>query len=209
MRFRRLLRQGAIASAIGAAALAATPAAAQDGNGPGYYGEPYPSFWQGAYAGVHVGVSDGDGVVGGGQIGYNWQSGRIVYGVEADIAASSISDSVSFCSPLEPGLCSHARSSLDWLATVRGRVGYLFNPNILAYATAGVAIASWSADIGVSLPDGSGIGTRFDGTDTDFVIGLGIEGRISEAMSARIEFLSSDNFDGEIFRAGLNFKLGR
>ncbi len=123
----RLLRGSAMALAIAAAGLAATPRAAADdrGGGPDYYGVPYPLSWHGSYAGVHLGFGDGDGVVGGGQIGYNWQSGRIVYGIEADFALSSMEDEASGCIP--GAGCVFAGASLDWLATVRGRVGYLID----------------------------------------------------------------------------------
>ena len=148
----RLLRGSAMALAIAAAGLAATPRAAADdrGGGPDYYGVPYPLSWHGPYAGVHLGFGDGDGVVGGGQIGYNWQSGRIVYGIEADFALSSMEDEASGCIP--GAGCVFAGASLDWLATVRGRVGYLIEPRILAYATAGFGIAAWSAEAGITGP---------------------------------------------------------
>jgi outer membrane immunogenic protein len=123
------------------------------------YDQPYySSNWQGLYAGVHAGFGDSgsaDGFVGGGQIGYNWQTGRLVYGVEADFSLSSIEEEVRF------GML-HASASLDWLATARGRVGYLIDPKILAYATAGLGIASWSAEAGISGCPRCGI--RLDGT---------------------------------------------
>ena len=106
-------------------------------------------------------------------------------------------------------ICAHASASLDWLATVRGRIGYLIDPRILAYATAGVGIGSWSAEAGISgcnLPECPEIKLR--GRETDFVFGLGVEGKISETMSARVDFLSGGDLDADVVRAGLNFKLG-
>jgi outer membrane immunogenic protein len=205
----RLLRKRAMALAIVAGSLAATvPALPQDRYpGPDSYGVPYPLSWQGSYAGVHLGFGDGDGVVGGAQIGYNWQSGRVVYGIEADFAFSSMEEEASGCIP--GAGCVFAGASLDWLATVRGRVGYLIDPRILAYATAGFGIASWSAEAGVTGPGFEDIRVEFDGTETDFVFGLGVEGKINEAMTARLEFLGFSDFDVDIVRVGLNFKLGR
>jgi outer membrane immunogenic protein len=186
----RLLRESAMAVAMGAALLA-TPAAAGDRDGP--FANLRPWTWQGAYAGVHVGFGDGDGALGGGQIGYNWQNGRVVYGVEADFALSSIEERACVL-----GSCISA--SLDWLATVRGRVGYLIDPSILVYGTAGFAIGHVSID-----PDIFGL----DGTETEFVIGLGVEGKINDRMTARLDFLTNDDLGGEVIRAGLNFKLGQ
>jgi outer membrane immunogenic protein len=205
----RLLRESALALAIAAAGLATLPPAAADdrSGGADYYGLPHPLAWHGTYAGVHLGFGDGDGVVGGGQIGYNWQSGRVVYGIEADFALSSMEEEASGCIP--GAGCVFAGASLDWLATVRGRVGYLIDPRILAYATAGFGIASWSAEAGITGPAFEDVRIRFDGTETDFVFGLGVEGKINETMTARLEFLGFSDFDVDIIRAGLNFKLGR
>jgi len=184
-------------------AVVSIPAIA-DGSDKAYANRDYyPSIWRGLYAGVHVGFGDGDGVLGGGQLGYNWQSDRIVYGVEADFALSSIEQEVRACSSFA---CAHASSSLDWMATVRGRIGYLIDPRILAYATAGIGIVSWSAEAGISGCPGCGI--KLDGRESDFVFGLGIEGKISETMSARVDFLTGGDLDVDVVRAGLNFKLG-
>jgi outer membrane immunogenic protein len=196
-----------LALAMAAAGLAATPAVADNrGGGPHYYGQPYPLSWHGSYAGVHLGFGDGDGVVGGGQVGYNWQSGRFVYGIEGDFSFSSMEEEASGCIP--GAGCVFAGASLDWLATVRGRVGYLIDPRILAYATAGFGIAAWSAEAGITGPAFEDTRIRFDGTETDFVFGLGVEGKINEAMTARLEFLGFSDFDIDIVRVGLNFKLG-
>src|SRR5262245_63102984 len=142
--------RGFIAFAVLAvSAVASIPATADGGPPRGYAADQvvYPSIWQGLYAGVHVGIPDGNGVLGGAQLGYNWQSGRIVYGAEADIAGSTMEDeSARICA----GMCISVKSSLDWFATVRGRVGYLIDPRILAYATAGVGMASWLTGSGTS-----------------------------------------------------------
>jgi outer membrane immunogenic protein len=201
-----LLRGGAIGLAMMAAVgLASVSATADSGpRVPDYDSAPYPSIWQGLYAGVHLGFGDGSGVLGGGQVGYNWQSGRVVYGWEADFALSSIEEGVRVCNGFT---CAHASASLDWMATVRGRIGYLIDPRILAYATAGIGIASWSAEAGISgCPE---CGVRLDGTETDFIFGLGVEGKISETMTARLEFLTGNDLDVDVVRLGLNFKLGR
>jgi outer membrane immunogenic protein len=200
-----MARKGLITLAVlVGAAMASIPATADGGPPRGYPdGVYYPSIWQGLYAGVHIGFGDADGVLGGGQLGYNWQSGRVVYGVEADFAVSSIEEEVRVCSSFA---CAHASASLDWLATVRGRVGFLIDPRLLAYATAGIGIASWSAEAGITgCPECQ---VKLDGRETDFVFGLGVEGKISETMSARVDFLSGGDVDADVVRAALNFKLG-
>src|SRR5262245_16522759 len=203
-----IVLRGLIALAVLVGSAVASIPATADGGPPRGYAEQlsYPSIWQGLYAGVHIGFGDGNGVLGGGQLGYNWQSGRIVYGIEADIAGSSFEDEdARICA----GECITVKSSLDWFATVRGRIGYLIDPRIFAYATAGVGIASWSTEINISPCPFVDCGGIARGRETDFIFGLGVEGKISETMSARLEFLSSgDDFNVDVVRAGLNFKLG-
>ncbi|HEX7074974.1 MAG TPA: outer membrane beta-barrel protein [Hyphomicrobiaceae bacterium] len=176
----KLNRGGVIGPAIMAACIgiATTPAIAADFGGPRYAEPPmempFSSIWQGLYGGVHLGYGDAghtDGVVGGGQLGYNWQANRFVYGLEGDI---SVTD-----------------TSVDWLASVRGRAGILLDDRLLAYGTAGVGFA----DI-------------HDDTETDFVYGLGLESKLTEAMTARLEYLNYNDIDVDVIRAGLNFKFG-
>jgi outer membrane immunogenic protein len=205
-------------AAVVLSSIGMTQAASADGGlharGPAYYERPVQTLWYGLYAGVHAGYGesgDADGFVGGGQIGYNWQASQIVYGLEADFSLSDISASeeVRFA-----GMWARAGASVDWMSTVRGRVGVLLDPRILAYATAGVGFArtSWDASAGGF---GLAVGTGGSETESGFVWGLGVEGKISEAMSARVEYLGFSGLDGVgddgigVVRAGLNFKLGQ
>ena len=75
--------------------------------------------------------------MGGAQVGYNWQTGQIVYGIEADVSFADISFNQSFMGASVSG-------SIDWMATVRGRLGFLATPNVLFYGTAGFGYASAS-----------------------------------------------------------------
>jgi outer membrane immunogenic protein len=94
------------------------------------------------------------GVVGGAQVGYNYQFGQFVIGVETDFQGSSISGGGNnasqslilspygargseFLAPI--GALAGANTSLEWFGTVRGRVGYLFLPTLLIYGTGGFA----------------------------------------------------------------------
>jgi outer membrane immunogenic protein len=172
-------------AAIGLTALAgfgvAVTAASADGytSGPASY--ELPAIWRGLYGGLHVGHADADGddgFVGGVQLGYNWQARQIVYGVEGDVSLAG----------------TH---SIDWLASLRGRLGYLIQPRVLVYGTAGLGLVNGSD------------------TDAGFVYGLGVEGKLTPTMSARIEYLSfnTDNAHAHsdtvgVIRAGLNIKLG-
>lgn len=191
-------------------AVAAGPAAADDGRGPDGY--DYPPIWRGWYAGLHLGYGEAgsaDGVVGGGQIGRNWQNGLIVYGWEADVSLSDISDSESFTVCVEPGDCVTARASgsIDWMVAARGRLGYLFQPNLMAYATAGLGIVSGSS-ASVTVPGFKRQAISVDDTETAFVYGIGLEGKLGGTSTVRVEYLGFSDTEIDVIRAGLTFKLG-
>jgi outer membrane immunogenic protein len=177
--WRRELCGLAVAAGLG---LWATGAAADKGRGAEVGYNDRPSIWRGLYGGLHIGNADADfddGMVVGAQLGYNWQSYHVVYGLEGDI---------SFLDT----------DAIDGLGSLRGRVGYLLLPNLLLYGTAGLGF--------VSAGD----------TEAGFVYGLGVEGKLTDTMSARLEYLSFDNDSGRgnddgisVIRAGLNFKFAR
>jgi outer membrane immunogenic protein len=147
--------------------------AAADGPGGGFPNIPWT--WTGFYAGVHVGSADtgwDDGLIGGVQVGRNWQSGKIIYGLEGDV---SLSDT----------------DFIDWFATVRGRVGYLISPNILAYGTAGLGFVNFD----------------HGGNESEFVVGLGVEGKLTETTSVRLEYLNFTDTDIDMVRVGVNWKF--
>lgn len=174
-----VLRRGVIGLTVLAGCGLAVTAASADGTNTSGSAYELPSIWRGLYGGVHVGHEDVDGdngVVGGVQLGYNWKSQQIVYGVEGDVSLSG-------------------NHSIDWLASLRGRLGYLIQPRLLVYGTAGLGLVNGGE------------------TDAAFVYGLGVEGKITPTMSARVEYLSFDSNTAHhgdtvgVIRAGLNFKL--
>ncbi len=82
-----------------------------------------------------------DGIVGGAQIGYNWQTASWVLGLVADIQASGMRGSASTTVIPITGAATSIQSNtskIDWFGTVRGRVGYVYN-NWLLYGTGGLA----------------------------------------------------------------------
>ena len=94
-----------------------------------------------------------NGFIGGGQVGYNYQlQQKYVVGVEADIQGAGISGSGGFTgaganSTTVDGINYSANSagqtsissSVNWLGTVRGRLGYLLTPSLLIYGTGGLS----------------------------------------------------------------------
>ena len=114
--------------------------------------------WMGPYMGVHAGWGwvnadmidtglcefspgcgnfghDVDGFAGGAIAGYDWRTGNFVFGVEGDVTIADFSGR-DFEGTSDDGI----ETTIDGIATMRGRVGYAFN-NVLAFLTAGGAIA--------------------------------------------------------------------
>src|SRR5688572_13103210 len=88
------------------------------------------------------------GFTGGIQGGYNWQSGKIVFGGEGDFGAFSFDKSINTTGafPLVFAGTTYALSesaSTNWLLTLRGRLGYTVLPNLLLYATGGLALTDF------------------------------------------------------------------
>jgi opacity protein-like surface antigen len=102
------------------------------------------------------------GFIGGAQFGYNWRkdgSDEIIYGIEGDIQGlASRSGNRSIAAPFGNILATGDRllnsasgnSSLAYLATLRARLGYLATPELLVYATGGLAFGGSSFNVATS-----------------------------------------------------------
>jgi outer membrane immunogenic protein len=180
-----------------------------------------PAFtWTGAYIGVNGGYGFGgdsnfsggaapgggfntDGWLLGPTLGYNWQTGPAVFGVEGDIDWADINGSGS-CTGLG---CS---TKSDWLGTVRGRLGYNAG-RWMPYITGGLAFGHMKTSI-----DTFG---ESSATKAGWTLGGGVEAMLWGPWSAKLEYLyvdlgHSDNigasgtsadFRTNIIRAGLNY----
>jgi outer membrane immunogenic protein len=152
----------------------------------------------------------------GGQIGYNYQADRAVFGVEADFEAFRPKGSSSFAGVLPPGggagsggsaFTINNSSSASWLSTLRGRFGWTPTAGPwLMYVTAGVAVARMSfassyADATTSPPlTSGGLVSNFAGSKTlvGAAFGAGTEWAFLPGWSLGAEFLfvSFDGFRG-------------
>lgn len=137
----------------------------------------------------------------GGYLGYNYQIGQVVIGVEGDGAYDFGSRKSTIGIPGEdlvgaPNVDSvSANSRYD--ASARARLGVVLLPSLLFYATGGVAFrdASYSA----SCP-GTGVNSfcsraefqTFSSTRTGYTVGGGIEGVVFKNLIARAEYRYSD-----------------
>jgi opacity protein-like surface antigen len=106
----------------------------------------------------------------GAQVGYGWQLSSFVVGVEADVSATSLRSSAQATTALSassalPGtaLTVGYEQQTDWMASLRGRVGFVPISPLLIYGTAGLALARTRVGVSydsmidgaTSLPAGS------------------------------------------------------
>jgi outer membrane immunogenic protein len=162
---------------------------------------PVP-MWTGPYVGVTAGYAFGrsrhcdppgsgfctsafdvDGAALGATLGYNYQVGTWVFGVETDLSWSNAEGSTG--SSPSYGCAGTCRTSLDWFGTVRGRVGPAFN-NVLFYATGGLAYGDLHASAGTPTVIAS------DSIKTGWTVGVGAEYAFSRNWSVKAEYLYFD-----------------
>jgi outer membrane immunogenic protein len=145
----------------------------------------------------------------GGQIGYNWQGGPWVYGVEADLnwASAKVSATRSLYDPFfDQGVSGSVSSELTWLGTIRGRLGYAWGPTMV-YGTGGVAFGGVKNSISATAFDNIyGIGVSASqsktSTKTGWTLGGGIEHMFSPHWTVKAEALYVDL--GNTTLAGVN-----
>jgi outer membrane protein W len=155
---------------------------------------------------------DLNGVVGGGQVGYNYQlSPWFVLGLEADIQASSLESKAKSAIGVVDATGTHLQTadstkSVDWFGTVRGRVGVTLPsiPNLMIYGTGGFAYGQVVHNVGFAdnffAPGAAGFGAGAvghgysDSTQVGWTAGGGIEWSPSlfPAWSLKAEYLYVD-----------------
>jgi len=186
---------GVAAVAIIAGASNLAPAAA-DGPWQGLYfggdigrGEAdFDGVHQGncTFCGFSVAVgSDIDGFIGGGHFGYNHQINSYVVGVEADVLFADWEERQVSPSSSTPATGSDIIDSLDLLASIRGRLGFVPRDDILLFGTGGVAFVEAEHTI---IGSGTTFG-HFDLNDVGFVVGGGFEWRPDDWFSLRLQGL--------------------
>jgi outer membrane immunogenic protein len=146
-----------------------------------------PQTLPGAVGAAWVGHPHLSGVLGGGQLGYNYQFNPwLVVGVETDIQGADLrSSTFSYAIPDVLPVPHYggvlAKQSVDFFGTVRGRIGVTpFDPRLLIYATGGFAYggvgnAFQYADIFPTLPTALFGGSYYSSTKTGWTAGGGFE----------------------------------
>lgn len=134
------------------------------------------------------------GITGGAHVGYDWQSNSIVYGVLADFNITDIGDRQSGFSGT-PAFY-HVDRDLDWVATVRGRLGYAFNDRFMAYATGGLAVGDVDYAF-VSNTPATSVVTGGDGLDVGYTVGGGVVAKLTPKISLGAEYLYTNLGDDD------------
>jgi outer membrane immunogenic protein len=145
------------------------------------------------------------GSLGGGQLGYNWQAGALVWGIETDFDGTHISGSATRVSnnpvigfpPLSVQTLLSGSQSLDTLGTLRGRIGWTPIDRNLFYATGGLAYGHASSSISTSQLEFLGdTFTSSSGTVaktlSGWTIGGGWEWALTADWSIKTEYLYYD-----------------
>jgi outer membrane immunogenic protein len=138
------------------------------------------------------GRADVNGFVGGGQLGYNWQFGSWVTGLEGDIQVGNERGSglVACTVVCAAGSTFGREYKLDWFGTARGRVGYLPAERLLLYVTGGLAYGSFSGSslIGVSGANALDFGS-WSRVQAGWTVGAGVESALGYNWSVKFEYL--------------------
>ena len=118
------------------------------------------------------------GFQGGGILGYNWQFGSMVVGVEGDVQGASGSGYLSCLTACNANVPTTINQTEPWYGTVRGRLGYAAGP-ALFYATAGMAVGEVKETINQPLLGGRTFAGSFSHSrPSGFAVGGGIENKL-------------------------------
>jgi outer membrane immunogenic protein len=186
--------------------------------------------------------------------GYNWHLGGLLLGVETDVSylrlrvsngGSAASLNLGLVNPAPPPsggtvpvvTTVSATAAIDWLATFRGRLGFVLSPDLLMYATGGLALTGLSVSNSYTdnwVFNGGALGSStVTSTATGYAVGGGLEWSVRRSWTLRMEYLrvafgslttssmitvvqvpaaknpftSSANLTADLFRSGLSHKF--
>jgi outer membrane immunogenic protein len=135
-----------------------------------------------------------NGVLGGGQIGYNWQFQNWLVGLEGDFQGTGERRTYDVCTisgcPVGSAVVT-ADYRLAWFGTDRVRVGYLATERLFLYGTGGLAYGSFRAESAIPLFVGPLFGT-WSNVKAGWTAGAGLEAAIDYNWSFKLEYLYMD-----------------
>ena len=177
---------------------------------------------------------DPDGVLAGLAMGYNWAFGSFLIGMEADWSVTSVEDSRNIVTNAAFPL-NRFDTDVNWVSTVRGRLGVLAGPRLLLYATGGFAFGEVEQTFIWTDANGNSLNGTSTDTLTGYAVGGGAEWALSGNWSIKGEYLymslddndfvtgpaggacgatncvlnvDTDEIDVHTARLGINYKFG-
>src|SRR5262245_17908952 len=170
------------------------------------------------------------GGIAGGQIGFNWQAGRVVFGAELDAQWSGQQSTAAVVCNGTPPCAASETVKIRSLTTGRARFGLAFDW-LMPYVTAGGALVNARDNLTVTVGGASASFPPLSGTTLGWTAGAGVDVALSSNWSARFEYLyirandvtSSVSIPGvlgvgtasesaayrdNIVRVGLNYRIG-
>lgn len=139
------------------------------------------------------------GAVFGGQVGYNWQWGPAVGGLEIDFSGADLKGTSTVVEPfvipaltVASGVTLSQELKIDELASARGRLGYLIFPNWLLYGTAGIGFGHTRLTSSAFGPLGNFASTTSEFDQFGWVVGAGLEWKFTPNWLLRGEWLHYD-----------------
>lgn len=157
------------------------------------------TFWDPAFA---AGAApsffnyDTSGGIAGIQGGCNSQIGQLVLGAEGDFDWANIRGSQAIATSVPPGFVPGAFSSgqnLEWLGTIRGRLGYAPSNQWLFYFTGGMAFGQVGYNLAFAFPGSNDFqGISATRTEVGWTVGVGTEWAFTNSWSVKAEYLYVD-----------------
>jgi outer membrane immunogenic protein len=159
---------------------------------------------------LSLGSATGNSFMGGGQVGYNWQSGPVVFGIEGDVdlhhwTTTQVLTGFAVGTVFVPG--DFFTTDSHWQASLRGRLSYAWD-RYLIYVTGGVA---WTrVTVGANFVPFAGAPGTF-GSDsavlTGGTVGGGLEyalwSNVSLGIEGRYTWYGSHDFNGGTVALGV------
>jgi opacity protein-like surface antigen len=198
---------------------------------PVYKAYPAAYNWNGFYVGAYLGADWGHmnwhflddgatvdlhfaGLLGGGEIGYNRQVGKWVFGLEGDAGGTHIHGA----QPCPSGFFYNCVMNYNWVSTVTARIGYAYWDRLLAYVKGGAVIGQ---DRAQSVCDTNSrptistvvlVGCPSQGdtrTQAGWTVGGGYEFGLTQNVSVKSEIMYFDLGTNRTYVAGIPTDLER
>lgn len=133
---------------------------------------------------------------GGGQVGYNYQSGRLVFGLETDFQYNGVDESRFVARALAPPLFGpfihSVTQEVDFFGTFRGRLGFTPADRLMVFGTGGFAWGDISSRSSIAFSGGDHYLGSSSGIRTGWAAGAGAEYALSRCLTVKFEYLYID-----------------